>query len=141
MNKVIALASTPLIFLSLTACSFAQPFGGNCDSLKTDVKETRKVMAIIADSFDGGIVGKQQPIWDAGYDNVNGWVDDMTQFNGNYQAIKAGGKLTSGEEQILDVLLDDLDSDKFAERLDADDAAWFRETGNQLDAIAEVCGF
>ena len=141
MKKAITLAAIPLLLVGLSGCSFAKPFGGECDSLKIDVQETRKTLAIIDGAFDNGIVGKQQPVWDAGYDNINAWVDDMTKYNGNYEALKALGKSTPAEEKIIDSLLDDLDSSKFATRLDADDLSWYRDTGSHLDAVAKICGF
>jgi hypothetical protein len=141
MKKILAVATIPVLLLTLTGCSVAKPFGGNCDSLKIDVQEMLKTLKVIDGSFSDGLAGKQQPIWDAGFENINEWVDKMTSYNGNLQAVITLGKSTPAEEAVLEKLLEDLDSDKFGDRLDSDDLSWYRDTKADLDSVAKICGF
>jgi len=141
VKKFLAIAAVPALLVGLAGCSFAKPFGGYCDSLKIDVENTRTTLQVIDGSFTDGLVGKQQAIWGAGYENINAWVDEMVTYNGNLQAVIDLGKANAKEEAVLTELLDDLDQGKFIDRLDYDDEAWYLKTNQDLDAVAEICGF
>ena len=141
MKKFVAIATVPVLLTILPGCAFAKPFGGYCDSLKIDVEQTRNTLQVIDGSFSGGLVGKQQPIWDAGYENINAWVAEMVTYNGNLQAVIDLKKANPKEVEVLTELLDDLDEGQFIDRLDNDDEAWYNKTHDDLDAVAEICGF
>lgn len=141
MKKFLAAATVPLLAVMLSGCSIAKPFGGYCDSLKIDVENTRATLSVIDGAFSGGLTGKQEPIWGAGYENINAWVAEMVTYNGNLQAVIDLGKATPKEEEVLTELLDDLDEGKFIDRLDYDDEDWYNKTNADLDAVAGICGF
>ena len=141
MKKLLALASIPVLALSLSGCSFSQAFGGNCDSLKINVENTLDTLSVIDGEFSGGLPGKQQSIWGAGYENINAWVAEMVTYNGNLRAVIDLDKTNVEEVAVLTELLDDLDEGKFILRLASDDEVWYYKTKADLNAVAKICGF
>jgi hypothetical protein len=116
-----------------------EPFAGQCPAIGSEIMSSTQALMITGTAYFSILEDKLlEQVWDAGYQNLNAWIEDVESVNGVLSVMDTTS-LTADEQSQINYLTSATNRGVMFEALRLSDKNWFTETHGALISIGAAC--